>query len=911
VRCKTGPVADAAIDGTVLAELAERSAAPGLAHLALERLATAHDGLVDRLVDDPTLARTVVATCAASRSLTLLLETDAEALEVLAHLDRRSPPPVGDALDEESLRRWKALEYLRVAARDLTDRDDMPATGAAVAALAIDVLAAAHALAGAGELAVIGMGKLGGRELNYASDIDVLFVAGEDVSPADAEGAGRQVMAIARQCFRVDANLRPEGRDGPLTRTIASYKAYWERWAQPWERQALLKARHVAGPDPLGSAWQEAAADHLWGQPLSADDLRSLRTMKARAEALVARRGLTNRELKTGAGGIRDIEFAVQLLQLVHGRHDAALRSPTTLAALGELAAAGYVDPADAARLETCYRFLRDVEHRLQLVDEHQVHAVPAGAAERERLARVLGFTATTEASSLEAFDARLSQTRSTVRAIHERLYFRPLLEAFAGAEGRLTVEAAETRLAAFGFADAERTRQAVTELTRGLTRSSRLMHQFLPLLLGWLADTPDPDAGLMALRALATGPQRSGELVRAFRESPQSARRLCTLVGTSPVLAGLLRHNPDLVPDLGDDEAIAPRPKAKLLEKATTALAWRDPASRVARLRRFKEREILRIAARDVLDLASVDATSTDLTELAEATIEGALRSVGSDLPFAVVALGRFGGSELSYASDLDVVFVFEGGGAADVTEANRLATALMRVVKGTSPAERIYPFDADLRPEGRQGPLARSLEGYRTYFDRWARVWERQAMTRARPVAGDPDLGRRFLETLAPYVWEAPLTDEHEREIRRMKARMERERIPAGEDPQFHLKLGRGSLSDVEFTAQLLQLRHGIAAEGTMQALARLTAAGALDPDDTEVLAEAYRFCERTRNRLFLVQGDAHDALPQRAGDLARLARSLDATPVELREGYRRATRRCRTVVERVFYGAPQTIP
>jgi [glutamine synthetase] adenylyltransferase / [glutamine synthetase]-adenylyl-L-tyrosine phosphorylase len=284
---------------------------------------------------------------------------------------------------------------------------------------------------------------------------------------------------------------------------------------------------------------------------------------------------------------------------------------------------------------------------------------------------------------------------------------------------------------------------------------------------------------------------------------------------------------------------------------------------------------------------------------------LETVVEVLDPPLPFAVVAVGRFGGGELSFASDLDVVFVYDGTTPTDFEEAERVATTLLRFLGGPTPAARIYAIDADLRPEGRQGPLARSLDGYRTYFERWAQVWERQAMARARVVAGDVELGQRFLDLVHPFVWSG-LSAEDVREIRRIKARMERERIPAGEDPQFHLKLGRGSLSDVEFTAQLLQLQHGIDAPGTMQALARLSAAGVLDPDDTDVLAAAYRFCERTRNRWFLVNGEPHDALPQRADQLSRLARSLDTTAVSLREEYRRVTRRARVLVERLFYGS-----
>ena len=889
----------------------ERSAVPALVRNGLDRLGAAHRELLERLEADESLLRAVVAVLGASRSLTLLLETDPQALDVLAALDTRPPWQDGE-VDEHGLRQWKSHEYLRIAGRDLLGIDDVPTTTAALAALATDVLAASCRLAGADDVAVIGMGKLGGVELNYASDVDVMFVGSDidgrrDLGGRDAVGAAlRNALRIARRCFRVDVNLRPEGRDGPLVRTVASYRAYWERWAQPWEFQALLKARPVAGPPELRAAFAAAAGEALWERPFPSDDLRSLRAMKARTEAEVARKGMDGRELKRGVGGIRDIEFAVQLLQLVHGRHDAALRSPTTLAALAELASAGYVDATDAESLDRAYRFLRTVEHRVQLDDERQLHAVPAAPADRERLARVLGYRGTAETPALGRFDADLAKCRTLVRSIHERLYFRPLLEAFSSGEHPpLSPEATEARLSAFGFTDVDRTRQAVRELTRGLTRSSRLMHQLLPLLLGWLADSPDPDQGLLGLRTLATGSQRSSELTRAFRESPEAARRLCAVLGTSHMLAELLAHNPDLIARLGDDRTLAGATGAVLGERAAAVLRWRTGDEVGPGLKRFKERELARIAMADVVELTDDEETASQLTALADATLRTAVEALSPGLPFTVVALGRYGGCELSYASDLDVVFVYEGANAADFAEAEHLAGALLRMLKGTTPANRIYLLDADLRPEGRQGPLARSLDGYRAYFERWALVWERQAMGRARPVAGDPELAQRFLETLDPFLWGQPLDDEGAREIRRLKARVERERIPAGEDPQFHLKLGRGSLSDVEFCVQLLQLQHQVRSPGTMEATSRLVDAGVLGQGDADALVEAYRFCERTRNRLFLIQGGRADSLPSSPAELARLARSLQTTSVELREHYRRVTRRCRAVVERLFYG------
>jgi glutamate-ammonia-ligase adenylyltransferase len=890
-----------------LAELVEHSADPGAVRATLAR---AGGDLTDRLAGDSGLAEAFVAVTAASRSATRLLETDPVAVDVLADLDAPVPgEPSGtdgtDVTDDidgiDALVRWKRRSQLRITARDLLGEDDLEATIRALADLAGDVLATAVRLAEVDGMAVVGMGKLGGRELNYASDVDVMFVEG------DARSA-RAVLDIARRCYRVDANLRPEGRDGALTRSLDSYVTYWKRWAQPWEFQALLKAVPVAGDPEVGREWASAASFALWGRRLTSDDLRSLRALKARAESEVTSRGLADREIKRAPGGIRDIEFAVQTLQLVHGQSDPELRSPTTLVALAEMDAAGYVAADDAAGLAGAYRLLRRVEHALQIEDERQTHTLPADRDHRRRIARVLGYRGSPDAGPTEAFDRDLARHRNLVRTIHERLYFRPLLDALAGA-GPMSEEAAAEALASFGFADAERTREAVRELTRGLTRSSRMMRQLMPLVLDWLSTSPDPDLGLLGLRKLASGEKRALELAQAFRDSPEVARRLCGLLGTSGLLGGVLAANPDLIPRLADPARLRTSGREALADSARSTLGWRDALDdRQRALRRWRNRHLLGIAARDVFDQADVAAVGVDLTALAEASVGAALEQLDPQVPFAVVAMGRFAGGDLSYASDLDVLFVHEGATPDEHEEGLRLAAGVIRFVAGTTPAHRIYPIDANLRPEGRQGPLSRSPEGYEAYLDRWAQTWERQALTRARPVAGDPELGARFGALLAGAVWDRPFTAEHEREIRRMKARVERERIPPGEDPEFHLKLGRGSLSDVEWTVQLLQLRTGIRSPSTMGALDALTEAGDVSAEDADVLRAAYRFCERTRNRWWLVGSApaAADALPQRSSDLAHLARSLDTTAATLREGYRRVTRQARRVVERLFYGA-----
>jgi glutamate-ammonia-ligase adenylyltransferase len=635
--------------------------------------------------------------------------------------------------------------------------------------------------------------------------------------------------------------------------------------------------------------------------------------MKARAEGHVSRRGDPDRELKLGPGGIRDIEFAVQLLQLVHGRADPGLRSRTTLTALDELAVAGYVARADAQALNAAYRFLRAAEHRLQLVEDRQVHALPSDLAARTRLARVMGFRDQAGETALGQFEDELRRHQSAVRSIHERLFFRPLLEVFtrsrrdhAPAEVGLSEQAAAERLAAFGFSDADRTRQAVEQLTRGFSRASRLMQQLLPLLFEWLSEAPDPDLGLLGLRSLSTGQHRRDQLLTLFRESPEAARRLCLLLATSGQFRRGFERHPELLSDLAGDGGVVARSRDELLAYTKRSLSWRGEVDeRRHALEQLRQVEWLRVAAGDVLGLTDVSGTERGLTALAEAVLQTALHEVGPPIPFAIVALGRLGGAALTYASDLDVLFVFDGDQGATASAAESAAELLLRYLNGDTPANRLWTVDMALRPEGRQGPLARSLAAYQTYYERWARLWERQALLRGRVVAGDADVGRRFLDIAQAFVWDAHLSSDEVREIRRMKARIEHERIPVGEDPQFHLKLGRGSLSDIEWTAQLLQWQHGIGAEGTMAALDALSHAGAISESDATVLADAYRFCEQTRNRLYLVRGGPGDALPSTGPVLTRLARSLGTTPSGLREEYRRRTRRCRQVVERLFYG------
>ena len=893
----------------------ESAADAALARTVLERTVEADPDVATMVVEEPTVRDGLISIACASRSLTNALIQDPTLVDVFRHLD--DPMPAVEAHDPAELRRWKRRELLRIAAADLTGLIDFPAVGRRLADLADVCLGRAADLAAPTHpIAVIGMGKLGGRELNYASDVDVLFV--HDGDAPDTEHVARRVLAIMSEptadglVFRTDADLRPEGRAGALSRTLDGYAAWYVRWARPWEFQALIKARPVAGAPELAEQFMSLTRPFVWPEVLDPDAVREVRAMKARAEAEVRRRGLDDRELKRGRGGIRDVEFAVQLLQLVHGRADPRVRSPNTLDALIELADGGYVERGDARQLRDAYLFLRTVEHRLQLRDEQQTHTLPADSASRTLLARVLGYRDQPMATALEAFETDQRRQQAVVRGIHERLFFAPILDTLAGT-GALSAEAAQERLAAFGFVDADHTRRALRELTQGLTRTSRTLQQMLPVILDWLSHAPDPDLGLLQLRRLAEGRTQASALATTFRDQPGAAERACRVVGSSRIIGDALLHQPEVVELLGDDDWLGERSPDELRHAALATLGWRqDTAARRAGLRRFKRRELLRIAARDVLGLAPLEVTSRELATLADACVEAALEALRPTVPFAVVGMGRLGGRELSYSSDIDVLFVYDGARPSDFEAASAMASALVHEISATTAEGQTFRVDANLRPEGKEGPLARSLDGYRAYYERWALTWELQALLRARPVAGDVEVGQRFIELIEPFVYRDPFPEDAAREVRRIKARVERERIPPGEDAQFHLKLGKGALTDIEFTVQLLQLQHGAAhpsvrVAATVPALRALGAAGLLDVDDVEVLTEAYTFCERARDGCYLVTGRPTDSLP--AGrDAARVSRLLGVIhhpEAALRDEFRRVTRRARRVVERVFYG------
>lgn len=829
---------------------------------------------------------------------------------------------------------------LAIAAHDLAHGVPFETVGEMLSDLADAVLDVAVSIARAElpdgatpcRFAVIAMGKCGGRELNYVSDVDVIFV-GEPVEDGDATDALRtatqlatNVMAICQDftaegsIWQVDAALRPEGKDGALVRTLASHVGYYERWAETWEFQALLKARAVAGDADLGAEYIEAVTPLVWRASARTDFVTEVQSMRRRVEREIPA-GELARELKLGPGGLRDVEFAVQLLQLVHGPEDARLRERGTLGALAALAEHGYVGREDAAVMASSYRFERSLEHRIQLLDLRRTHLVPTDPVQLRTIARSL------QLRTVEQLERQLQVHTREVRRIHEKLFYRPLLQAVARLEpgaARLTAGQAVDRLRALGYRDPEGALRHVEALSTGVSRRAAIQRTLLPVLLGWFAQTPLPDQGLLGFRRVSDALGATPWYLRLLRDDSAVAERMARILCHSRLATELLLTAPEAVAMLERVQDLEPRPFDQLLgEFRMAAERQPDAAAAVALLRSLRRRELLRISSADVLGLVDVVAVTRALSDVMEATITVSLEATIRDWEqrhdaifptrFAIVAMGRFGGRELSYGSDADVMFVHDPvvadvdclGAAIDVasTLTNLLATP------GTEPPLTI---DADLRPEGRNGALVRSIRGYEQYYERWSLTWESQALLRARPFAGDAGLRDAFVLLIDALRYpEGGLPEAEVREIRRIKARVEAERLPRGADATLHMKLGRGGLADVEWLVQLLQLQHAGAVPAlrtlaTLDALAAARDAGLLSVEQHDTLVSAWRMASVVRNAQMLLTGKSQDQVSTDLVDLRLMAEVLGvASGPALLEDYRRLTRRARVVFEEIFYG------
>jgi glutamate-ammonia-ligase adenylyltransferase len=869
---------------------------------------------------------------------------------------RESVSDLAEAFDAPTVRSAMRFAYrrelLKIAIFDLEQKDaeaGLPKIAASLADLAGAALDAALVIArvelGASSefggfsaeeihntsLSIIAMGKCGARELNYISDVDVIFVAESKDSSLEADRmleiatklATRMMRAIdgtAREpmLWQVDANLRPEGKSGALVRTLESHVAYYERWAQSWEFQALLKARPIAGEMNLGQQYVNQLSSKVWASAAREGFVESAQKMRERVTENIAPSEVDS-QIKLGPGGLRDIEFTVQLLQLVHGRSDESLRHRDTLSAISALASGGYIGRTEADSFSKHYRFLRLLEHRIQLSQMRRTHLMPSSEQARRALARSLNLKQT----SVQLID-RWESVKLEVRGLHQKLFYRPLLSAVSKIDDNdleLTSSQAQDRLAAIGFADPVSALTHIKALTTGLSRRAAIQKQLLPVLLQWFTEGTDPDAALLAFRRLSEDLGESHWYLRMLRDSSGAAERMTKVLSNSRLATGLFERIPEAAAWFEDAAFLQPQ-QPEILQAELQAIGDRQTSleDSAASARQVRRRETLRIAMGAVLGELSIDQIQLALSQLSELYLQTILGFVLNSkehaqelqsIDFAIVAMGRFGGEELGFGSDADIMYVYESKHDSD--EAQRAAELVVSMIKKLS-ADNLLEFDIDidLRPEGKNGAIVRSLASYESYYQRWADTWESQALLRARTIAGSEQLQQKFTELINRYRYPANLSQGAITEIRRIKARIESERLPQGADAKRHLKLGRGSLSDVEWLVQLYQLRYGsehpqIQTPRTLAALDAMVTASLIDSGDAQVLSAAWILASRVRSAAVLWGNKRSDVLPTDRKHLEGIARILEypaGSAAQLETDYLASTRRARSVFERLFF-------
>jgi glutamate-ammonia-ligase adenylyltransferase len=780
-------------------------------------------------------------------------------------------------------------------------------------------------------LAVIGMGKGGAGELNYISDVDVIFVA----ETTDPDLDNSRMLEIATKLatrmmramdstnsepalWQVDANLRPEGKAGALVRTLESHLSYYSRWAENWEFQALLKARPMAGNAELGAAYFEAINPLVWQSTQRENFVESVQKMRERVSGNIPANEL-DRQIKLGPGGLRDIEFSIQLLQLVHGRNDDSVRAADSLTAIQELSAGGYIGRSEAKEFAHHYKFLRVLEHRIQMSKMRRTHLMPEGELERRAIARSIDV-----GNTAEDLVAQWQEVKIQVRALHQRIFYKPLLSAVSksNTELGLSSEQAEDRLLAIGYLNPEGALQHIKALTSGLSRRAQIQKQLLPVLLQWFSEGTDADSALLAFRRLSESLGDSHWYLRMLRDSSGAAERLSVALSNSRLATALLELIPEGAAWFESPALLSPQGRSDLEEQSQSLASRQENLDEYAKsIRHIRRRETLRLALGAVVGELDLDGLSKGLTDLSEwylgtltsAIIQSVEQDSDIDISFGIVAMGRFGGAELGFGSDADLMFVYQNNPEVEADELQKLAERIISELNRLVVDPQLqFEIDMDLRPEGKNGAIARSIDSYRAYYSRWGDIWENQALLRARIIFGSEELTTEFNQVIDKYRFPETLPTKSIIEIRRIKARIENERLPQGADPKRHLKLGRGSLSDIEWLVQLLQLKHGnlfpsIRTAKTLDALKALVESDLITEADAKVLKDAWVLTSRIRSSGVLWSNKVIDVLSNDRRQLEGMARILEyprGSASALEEDYLAHTRRSRQVFERLFF-------
>jgi glutamate-ammonia-ligase adenylyltransferase len=874
------------------------------------------------------------------------------------------------------LRRFKRRETLRICYGDMIRGQSLQTVTAQISYVADASLEAALLTArrkltqrrgqprlpggGLSRFVVLGMGKLGGVELNYSSDIDLIFLYEADgmtdgpkpVSNAEFFGLlAKEVVTLLTeqtelgQAFRVDLRLRPDGAQGASVHSLEQALRYYDLTGRTWERQAYVKARPVAGDLDFGREFLKRLEPWIYQRYLGLADIAGIKALKRRIEQRAGREGGQWRNVKTGRGGIRDVEFVIQFLQLLNGADQPEVRTSNTLEAIDRLERIGCLTHQERTLLEKNYTFLRNIEHRLQIMFDLQTHQLPEDSRELRKVAIRLGFQDSEQATALDAFQREYRQATAINRKILDHL----LHDAFADdaltqPEVDLVLDPDPPRprvaavLSKYGFKDPALAYKNLTSLSKERIRflSTRRCRHFLasiaPTLLAAVAATPDPDSTLVNLEKVSDSLGGKGVLWELFSFNPPSLHLYVELCATSPFLSGMLISNPGMIDELMDSLVLDKLPTLEVLRSTLNELC-RGAEDLDLALHTFKNTQQLHVGVRDILGKEDVQATTAALSNIALVCLEQIARTEYAKLverwgqpqcgvrsaecgveaqtddptrdnpqsairnpqsEFVILALGKFGGAELNYHSDLDLVFLYESEGETAArsrrghTTTNRhffseLGQRIIKAATHLGPYGRLYDLDPRLRPTGKSGALATSLAEFSRYFASGeGQLWERQALCKARVVYASPTAAGDADEAVNRAAFSRPWTDDDARAIRHMRARLEETAAPRD------IKRGRGGMVDVEFLVQMLQLRHGgdnprLRVPNTLQALSALREAGHLPRDDYEFFAESYRFLRRVESRLRLLHTGARDELPEDPAELAKLARGLGVPTAE----------------------------
>jgi [glutamine synthetase] adenylyltransferase / [glutamine synthetase]-adenylyl-L-tyrosine phosphorylase len=886
-----------------------------------------------------------------------------------------------------ALRRHKQREYLRIGARDLKPSVTLEDTVRELSTLAEASLQAAYRFCrieaekdygslllpdkkSQNRFVILGMGKLGGGELNFSSDIDVIFLYEHDEGETSGGRKGKatprefftnigekiiQAMGHVTEdgfVFRIDLRLRPMGTSGPLVQSIGSAMVYYESWGQCWERAALIKARPVAGERELGTQFMKEIEPFIYRRYLDYTTVDELRHMKMRVENELLTADGKERNIKLGYGGIREIEFFTQAMQLVNGGYEPRVRDPNTLRALAQLARHQLITAQDRDKLSNAYRFLRQVEHKVQIVQEAHAHSIPEGEDEERALARRLGYARTKKKNERELFWQDHRAHTSTVRNIFDRLFYSAQKDITKEGESEVGAiwndldreEVIVRELEKVGFTDPRRAYENLLAVRDGEVyappspKRLKAMRSLGPALINEIAKSSAPDQALLNLSKFSHRLGGRTGFLTLLGENPATMRLLITLFAESQFLTDLFLNRPEIIDTLiRIDLTRVKKRKHEMLSELQMALGEQsDLEAKLNALRRYKTEEFIRIGLHDLGGAIEIEPVLNQLSNLAEACLEGAVQLAIEELnekfgaiprgKFAVLGMGKMGGRELDYNSDLDLVFIYDAhesaqsrGGTQGKLCAHeyyvRIGQKLITYLSAPTEEGIAYKVDMQLRPSGKSGPLVSSLGAFREYHKTSSLLWERQALIKARFVAGDSALGKQIEAVTESFAYGKGLTPEGIGEIHHLRMRMERE-LSGEDETRFNLKKGRGGLVDIEFLTQMLQLAHGFRHPGlrrreTLRALKALHDKKILRKDEYKQLADGYLFLRTLDHRLRLERDQSIDAFEGEPGRLAGIAQALGyggksvskAAGQKLLRTYQQKREKIRSLYERYF--------